>query len=197
MEGTTIGSLNTDRTYNAYGELASYAADYNTSSLYQYTLQRDEVGHIIGKTEILGGNTTEYEFGYDKNDRLVQVKENGVAIKTWNYDANGNRTHEESTPVATYDAQDRLIGCQDNEYRYTANGELTEKTNTATNETTQFDYDAFSNLRSVTLPDSTEIEYIIDGQNRRVGKKRNSTLEQGFLYQGQLNQWRNWMGAVK
>ena len=37
------------------------------------------------------------------------------------------------------------------------------------------------------MPDGTEIEYVIDGQNRRVGKKRNGQLEQGFLYQGQLN----------
>jgi RHS repeat-associated protein len=88
---------------------------------------------------------------------------------------------------ARYDAQDRLIQYKDNEYQYTANGELTEKTNTSTSETTQYDYDAFSNLRQVTLPDGTNIEYVIDGQNRRVGKLRNGTLEQGFLYQGQLN----------
>ena len=76
---------------------------------------------------------------------------------------------------------------KDNEYRYTANGELTEKTSIDTSETTQYDCDAFSNLRSVTLPVNTEVEYIIDSQNRRVGKLRSGTLEQGFLYQGQLN----------
>ena len=37
------------------------------------------------------------------------------------------------------------------------------------------------------MPDGTEIDYVIDGQNRRVGKKRNGVLEQGFLYQGRLN----------
>jgi RHS repeat-associated protein len=47
-------------------------------------------------------------------------------------------------------------------------------------------YDAFGNLRSVTLPDSTLIEYVIDGQNRRIGKKVNGTLQQGFLYDDQL-----------
>jgi len=30
------------------------------------------------------------------------------------------------------------------------------------------------------------IEYVIDGQNRRIGKKVNGTLVQGFLYQDQL-----------
>jgi RHS repeat-associated protein len=42
------------------------------------------------------------------------------------------------------------------------------------------------NLRQVTLPDGTAIDYVIDGQNRRIGKKRNNVLEQGFLYQDSL-----------
>ncbi|GGX55129.1 hypothetical protein GCM10007392_23420 [Saccharospirillum salsuginis] len=187
LDGTTLGGLTTDRTYNNFGELANYTASNSAGSLYQYTLHRDEVGRIVGKTETLGGNTTEYEYNFDQNDRLVSVTENGAAIQTWDYDANGNRTHEGGASVATYDAQNRLIRYKENEYRYTANGELTEKIDTATNKSTQFDYDAFSNLRSVTLPDGTNIEYVIDGQNRRVGKLRNGTMEQGFLYQGQLN----------
>ena len=38
----------------------------------------------------------------------------------------------------------------------------------------------------MTLPDGTVIDYLIDGQNRRIGKKVNGMLIQGFLYQGQL-----------
>ena len=37
------------------------------------------------------------------------------------------------------------------------------------------------------LPDATQtIDYIVDGQNRRVGRKVNGTLVQGWLYQDQL-----------
>jgi hypothetical protein len=42
------------------------------------------------------------------------------------------------------------------------------------------------NLRKVTLPGGTTIDYVIDGQNRRIGKKLNGTLVQGLLYQDQL-----------
>lgn len=42
------------------------------------------------------------------------------------------------------------------------------------------------NLRSVTLPDGTQIDYVIDGKNRRIGKKVNGSLVQGFLYADQL-----------
>lgn len=53
--------------------------------------------------------------------------------------------------------------------------------------TTTYEYDVFGKLRGVVLPDGTEIEYVIDGQNRRVGKRVNGTLVQGFLHQDQLN----------
>ena len=48
-------------------------------------------------------------------------------------------------------------------------------------------YDLLGKLTHVTLPDGTNIEYVIDGRNRRVGKKVNGVLVQGFLYQDQLD----------
>jgi YD repeat-containing protein len=44
----------------------------------------------------------------------------------------------------------------------------------------------FGNLTAVILPAGTQIEYVIDGQNRRFGKKVNGALVQGFLYGSQL-----------
>ncbi len=87
------------------------------------------------------------------------------------------------TISGTYDAQDRMStygGCT---YLYTANGEMTRKTCSAI---TQFDIDVMGNLRSVTLPDSTQIRYLIDGANRRIGKLRNNVLEKSWLWQSQL-----------
>jgi RHS repeat-associated protein len=42
------------------------------------------------------------------------------------------------------------------------------------------------NLRLVILPDGKRIEYVIDASGRRVGKKVNGSLVQGFLYQDSL-----------
>jgi RHS repeat-associated protein len=39
----------------------------------------------------------------------------------------------------------------------------------------------------VILPGDMTIDYVIDGQNRRIGKKVNGQLVQGFLYRDQLN----------
>ena len=70
---------------------------------------------------------------------------------------------------------------------YTDNGELLTKTDTGNNEVTNYVYDVIGNLVEVNLPDTTKIEYVIDGLNRRVGKKVNGTLVKGWLYQDQLN----------
>jgi hypothetical protein len=37
------------------------------------------------------------------------------------------------------------------------------------------------------MPDATQIDYIVDGRNRRVGKQVNGVTVQTFLYKDQLN----------
>ncbi|WP_448550555.1 hypothetical protein, partial [Thalassotalea fusca] len=83
-----------------------------------------------------------------------------------------------------YDSQDRLTSYGNCSYQYTANGELKQKT--CGSDVTQYSYDVLGNLLKVTLPGETVVDYIIDAQDRRVGKKVNGTLVQGFLYGGQL-----------
>ena len=50
-----------------------------------------------------------------------------------------------------------------------------------------YPYDVLGNLMSATLRDATAIDYLVDGRNRRIGKKVNGTLTQGFIYRDQLN----------
>jgi RHS repeat-associated protein len=54
-------------------------------------------------------------------------------------------------------------------------------------EITEYQYDELGNLLSVQKPDGTVIDYVIDGANRRIGKKVNGSLTKGWLYQSQLN----------
>ncbi len=129
-----------------------------------------------------------YEYRYDLAGRLVEVKENGVAVSNYSYDQNGNRIggfDRRGAIGASYDSQDRLTGYRNATFTYTGNGELVSKNDGGA--ITQYDYDVLGNLRKVVLPDGTVIEYIIDGRNRRIGKKINGTLVQAFLYQDQLN----------
>ena len=59
--------------------------------------------------------------------------------------------------------------------------------NMTSNGDTVQQHDELGNLLSVDLPDGDSIEYIIDGLNRRIGKKVNGALVQGLLYQDNLN----------
>jgi RHS repeat-associated protein len=86
-----------------------------------------------------------------------------------------------------YDDQDRLKEYGGADYTYGPNGELTSKT--IGGQPTTYEYDAFGNLRTVVLPTTppTTIEYLVDGKNRRVGKKVDGMLVQRLFYGDQLN----------
>lgn len=192
LKGTTAGTVSDSFTYNEYGEGATYDAIAKDSILSIDYVTRDMLGRIVDKTEALEGESHAYHYTYTPAGRLEQVDMDGAAISHFTYDANGNRiacsgiggTVLESDTV--YDDQDRMLQYGTKEYTYTANGMLETRTDRATGKLTEYVYDAFGNLLSVTLPDGTVLEYVIDGLGRRIGKTANGALEQGFLYDGPL-----------
>jgi RHS repeat-associated protein len=184
LTGTTLGQVKDSLTYNGFGERVDYLTKYGDSELLKDRYDRDKLGRITEKQETINGVKDIYNYGYDQAGRLTEIKKNNVVQATYGYDLNGNRTHLNSNEIAHYDDQDRLLDYNGIQYGYTANGEL--KTRTVGNVTTTYVYDVLGNLREVTFPNTTKIEYVIDGQNRRVGKKINGTLVQAFLYQDQL-----------
>jgi RHS repeat-associated protein len=184
IDSTTLGSLTTSRSYNGFAEMDSFDASYSGSNLYSATYTRDKLGRIDSRTETVLGVTTVTSYNYDPAGRLTSETRDGTTT-SYTYDSNGNRTHINNVLVGTYDDQDRLLSYQAAGYAYTANGELLSKTESGA--MTSYQYDVLGNLRQVTLPGSTGIEYVIDGQDRRVGKKIDGVLTQGFLYKDQLN----------
>lgn len=187
MTGATVSSITDTRGYNGFGELATYSTSFNATPLYSFSFTRDNLGRVTQKVETIGGAPATYDYTYDPAGRLQEVKLDSVTISSYTYDSNDNRltrTTSGGTVTGTYDNQDRMTAYGAATYAYTANGELSSKTAGA--QTTTYSYDALGNLRNATLPDSTELEYVIDGLNRRAGKRVNGTLAQGFLYQDQL-----------
>jgi YD repeat-containing protein len=183
LTGTTLGGVTEDWTYNAFGEPASYAVNYNGTPLLTQQFTRDDSGRIVQATE--AGTTT---YGYDQAGRLTTVTGGSGSVAQYSYDGNSNRlTRTVGTGVenAIYDDQDRLLAYNGATYTYTAAGELATKTDASG--TTRYVYDELGSLLKVTLPSGTVIEYVIDGQNRRVGKKVNGTLVKGWLYSDQLH----------
>jgi RHS repeat-associated protein len=189
ITGSTLGNVTDSLSYNGFSEPLNYTAQFNSTPLYTVQYSRDKLGRITQKVEGIGGTTTTYDYSYDLTGRLSTVTLNSAPqpAVTYVYDNNNNRTSitvGAVTTNATYDAQDRMTQYGSATYAYTANGELQSKTEGA--QITQYGYDVLGNLRTVTLPSTTQIEYVIDGRDRRIGKRVNGTLTQGFLYMDQL-----------
>jgi RHS repeat-associated protein len=175
------------RLINLLGELASYHAKYGTNTIFGTNYQRDSLGRITQITEAVEGVATVKRYSYDIAGRLEKVWRNDTLVSVYIYDANGNRiSHWTSSRVdsGSYDAQDRMLSYGNAQYFYTPNGELKMKVEGT--DTTFYTYDYFGNLKTVILPNKDRIDYIIDGQNRKIGKKVNGQIVKKWIYSGQL-----------
>jgi RHS repeat-associated protein len=206
--GTQLDNLTDSFGYNPFGELVTYVVTFQNvqnggPSVTKYSLayDRDALGRVWRKTEAIEGTPAVVtEYGYDAAGRLADVYQGTapcdqpasgcVHVGHYAYDANGNRTlfQGASGPavIGTPDAQDRLMSYGAVTFKYTDHGELLTRTESGQSTGYVYDYDVFGNLRSVTPPSGPAIEYVIDGQQRRVGKKVGGTLVQGLLYRNGL-----------
>ncbi len=191
---TTLGQVTTHRTHNGFGELGTYQAAFDGTILFETIFERDALGRITRKTEIIDEVTTVYDYVYDPASRLEEVWRDVVKVSEYDYDDNSNRTAYTDefgvVTAGTYDNQDRIESYGNAIYTFTENGELSTKT--VGGQTTTYVYDVIGNLTNVTSTDSTEIQYIIDGRNRRIGKEvidADGTLieKKGWLYINQIS----------
>ena len=188
---TALGIVTDVRTYDRYGAVASYAASSGGSQLYRVQLDRDALGRIVHKLETTQGASTDYQYDYDEVGRLIGVAEGGALTRQYEYDGNGNRVSLQDTTRATattgtYDTQDRLLQYAARSYAYAADGALSSITDSSTQSTTSYAYDALGNLRTVTLPDGRAISYLVDGLNQRVAKSVNGARQWSLLYRSPL-----------
>jgi RHS repeat-associated protein len=188
ITGTTLGSVTTSQAYNAFGEMKNFSAVFASDTLFKTVYAPDSLGRITEIIETIQGQTRKLNYTYDQAGRLSEVSRNDTLVSIYTYDANGNRMSRitpSDTVNGSYDSQDRLLTYGGASYSYTRNGELSIKI--VGTDTTRYTYDAFGNLVKVIMPNGDVIEYVIDGQNRRVGKKVNGNLKRRWLYQNGLN----------
>jgi RHS repeat-associated protein len=187
--GGTLGKAIDTIAHSIYAEPTTHTAKFGTSVLYKVTYTRDDNGRITSLTDTIGGTATTYTYTYDPASRLTEVDsgtaKKKVVLTRYRYDSNSNRvsvTTPSGTVNATYDVQDRLLTYGNTAYTYSANGEVATKS--VGSQVTTYQYDVLGNLTEATLPEGTQITYIMDAAHRRVGKKINGALVAGYLYDG-------------
>jgi RHS repeat-associated protein len=199
ISGTKIGSITESVSYNSYGEVTEDVfKDKGKKNIFDIQYDRDGLGRVAA----IRDNEHSTTFEYDSQGRLYKTFEDGHLVRTYNYDQNGNRLSLESrgkTTKGTYDNQDRLLTYGDLEFHYDANGNLIEKVEHEPGfcdrkpldkifvhekiKRTTYATDALGNLKTLILPDGKRIDYLVDGLGRRIAKKVNGKLVQGFVYQ--------------
>lgn len=182
---SSIGVVKNNYSYNYFGELVKSTLSIQGVPTITAEYHHDLLGRIVKSQESDNGIYKETSFSYDDSDHLSEVRINNSISASYKYDDNGNRISEEknsSKTFSTFDDRDAIVQYGDYFYTFSSIGSLESRVNNGL--TTKYKYDNLGNLKSVNLSDGTKIEYLIDGLNRRVGKKVNGKITQGFMYYG-------------
>ena len=73
LNGTSLGNVTTNYTYNELGEITNYNAQYNGSDIFSASYVMDDIGRITQITETVLGHTKVFDYHYDITGRLIQV----------------------------------------------------------------------------------------------------------------------------
>lgn len=172
------GDLTIDFEYDRLGRLTRRTHTINDREIYQLQLTYDPLSRIARKREVVAGTPRTYDYTYDADSQLIQVRRNGEVSESYTYDDNGNRLAwqcDRQHHTARYDSQDRLIEADGVPYRFDADGFLMQRGET------HFKYSAAGELLEVVFPDGRQVTYTYDSMNRRVARHDVSGTDR-YLY---------------
>ena len=147
----------TDYRYNAAGKLEEIlhkGADFTERCHYSYDVMGNKV---MAEKERPGlpEDSGSFSYCYDALNRLTSVAQNGQTLRTYSYDAFGNRSSK-----TEYQTAGGLVTT----YRYNARNQLLQETNA--NGTKDYAYDHRGNLLSVTSGEEVLRAYGFDAANQ-------------------------------
>ena len=147
----------TDYRYNAAGKLEDIlhkGADFTERCHYSYDVMGNKV---MAEKERPGlpEDSGSFSYCYDALNRLTTVAQNGQTLRTYSYDAFGNRSSK-----TEYQTAGGLVTT----YRYNTRNQLLQETNA--NGTKDYAYDHRGNLLSVTSDEEVLRAYGFDAANQ-------------------------------
>ncbi len=190
MSKRALGVVETDYTYNQFGEVASISVTSNGIEILSLDYDYDGLGRVTGIDQELSGAPTAYAYGYDSLGQLTSASVNGVE-RTYGYDANGNRTSVVGRGInltgneLVHNADDQVTRYGLRQLTYNDAGQLAS-TNDLT-QITNYQYGMLGELERVTFPNGDVIEYEYDALRRRVAKRINNVYVDRYIYGTNIN----------
>jgi YD repeat-containing protein len=182
---TATGVVETSQQFDANNQLVRVTTTAAGTWLLDQRYTRDALGRINSVEETgTEGKRITTEYSYDRGGRLEFVRVNGRTIESDSYDPPGNRigvVRRDQKLAAAFDDRNRLTTFGEATFSWTPEGTLTNLADR--NGSVSFSYDDFGTLRSVKLRDGREIQYLVDADGRRVGRRVAGRLVAGYLYQ--------------
>ncbi|MEX0711895.1 MAG: RHS repeat-associated core domain-containing protein, partial [Pirellulales bacterium] len=161
------GNLDMSLTFDTLARLASRTHTAGGQQVYQVQLTRDVAGRITRKDETVAGTAHTYDYLYNADGQLTEVRRDGAVVERYAYDANGNRISRQvgvdPAEAASYDAQDRLLQRGGVAYQFDVDGYLVQRGGDT------FQYSTRGELLQATAGGQT-VSYTYDGLARRVGR---------------------------
>ena len=173
-----VGPAETAYTYDKSGYLASLINKKNGTVLDSYEYSYDQAGNLVAssqKREGMPEATGNYEYGYDEIGRLNAVVKDGSPLRSYTYDAFGNRTILDEAGAKT-------------EYLYNKANQLM-RTDTP-HGTTIFQHDKRGNVihkRTGSAQHRVSVDYTYGANNRLIQAVKNTdgkSLTARYAYNG-------------
>ena len=173
-----VGTAETAYTYDECGYLASLVNKKNGTVLDSYEYSYNQAGNLVAscqKREGMPEATGSYEYGYDEIGRLNRVVKDGSPLRSYTYDAFGNRTILDEAGAKT-------------EYLYNKANQLM-RTDTP-HGTTIFEYDKRGNAthkRTEAVSNTVSVNYTYGANNRLIQAVKNAdgeSLTARYAYNG-------------
>ena len=174
----TVGPAETAYTYDKCGHLASLVNKKSGTVLDSYEYSYDQAGNLVAscqKREGMPEATGSYEYGYDEIGRLNRVVKDGNPLRSYTYDAFGNRTILDEAGAKT-------------EYLYNKANQLM-RTDTP-HGTTIFQHDKRGNVihkRTGSAQHRVSVDYTYGANNRLIQAVKNAdgeSLTARYAYNG-------------
>ena len=186
---TLPNGVTTDFAYDSNSRLTSLHHKLGLTTLSDFSYTYDNVGNRTvmdtTRTGLTVNNSLNYV--YDNIYQLTQATRPLPAQpdETFNYDPLGNRLLSYSqTTNSTIGQANRLLDDSEFTYTYDNNGNLIQKTDKATNETTDYIFNAENELIRIDIPGGSVAQYRYDALGRRIEKDVDGVVTR-YVYDGE------------